>query len=319
MSARSFGASQYGKSTGKLYSRWMQGQMVVYPGYKGDAVEIFVDNVNGSDNNDGFSWEGAKATIQAGINLARYLPGTTTLDDTKDHHSIVFVAPGHYNEGEILFSGYNISVIGCCPYPGKDYGVSINYDGAADATAAFAFSGSGIELANLHIYCDAALPALFIAGGDNNYIHDCVIECDGTNCTYGIQAYSLKGSWIERVIITGSTTAGIFADGGADRYCINGGIRDCQIYSGVANTKGIFIESTMTVYNFAVDRNIIQLASGATCKGIDDDSAGALLIDNYVSVPASATPIESAGGDQFVMGNHTAAGTVNADPYPTAA
>ena len=192
----------------------------------------------------------------------------------------------------------------------------VNYDGAVSTTAVFGFSGSGIEVANLHIHCTEAIPALYMAGGDNNYVHDCVIECDGTNCTYGIHSISMKGSRIENCVITSAKTAGIFCDGGADRYCINGGISGNQIYSGVSNSKGIYIESTMTCYNFAVDRNFIQLSSGTSCKGIDNDATGVLITDNYVWVPASATAIEDAGSG--TIGNHTRTGTDIVDPDPVA-
>lgn len=288
--------------------------------YRSDSV-WYVDSVNGSDGNDGRSWDNAYATLDKGIDQARYLPGTTTIDDTKDANKLVLVAPGHYNEGEILFSGYNITVMGVGPgVPGKDYGVSINYDGAADATAALAFSGSGISLINLHIYCDFAAPAVYCAGGDNNLIRNCVIECDGTNATYGIQMNSMKGSRIENCVISGAKTAGIYVAGGANRYFIHGWIKDTLVYSATSNTTGILVDNTITAYNAAIERCKVSLAAGSSAKGIDINcTGGLLLVNNYVSVPASATPMEHAGGDQFMMGNATAAGTVNADPYPTAA
>lgn len=274
----------------------------------------FVDSVGGNDNNDGLAWATAKATIMAALNLARRLPGTSTIDDTKDHHTAVWVAPGHYNEA-IAFSGYNIHLIGLsCPVPGKDYGVSVNYDGATAATAALAFSGSGIHIANLHVYCDAAIPAVFCAGGDNNLLENLVIECDGTNCTYGIQTYSMKGSWIRNCVIQSAKTAGIFCDGGADRYCINGGIEYNQIYSAVSGAKGIYIEDTMTAYNFRVHNNWVELeGAGATAKGIDNDAAGNVFItENYVVVEGSASAVESASHGQ--LANHSSVNGTVTDP-----
>lgn len=264
----------------------------------GSQVEYYVDSVNGNDVNDGSSWENAVATIQVGVNLARRYPGTTTIDSTKDHHTTVFVAPGHYNEA-VSFSGYNIHLIGCgCPVPGKDYGVSLNYDGAITATshAILAFSGSGIHIKNLHVYCDAAIPGIYNAGGDNNLIENCVVEGDGTNMTYAIQMESMKGSRIRGCVLHGFVTAGIFCDGGADRYCIHGGIEDCQLYSAVTGAKGIFVESTMTCYNFRISGNFIDLEpAGATAKGIDNDASGNIFItDNFIVVETSATAAESA-------------------------
>ena len=274
-----------------------------------------VDSVNGSDSNTGTDWKNAFASIDKGVDTARYLPGTTTIDSTKDHNAYVLVAPGHYNE-TVLFSGYNIHVIGLgCPVPGKDYGVSINYDGAIDTTAVVAFSGSGISLHNLHIYCAEAIPALYIAGGDNNLVENCVIECDGTNCTYGIQAVSMKGSWIRDVVIRTPKTTGIFLDGGADRYCIDGGIERCSIYGTNTGVKGIHCENTMTVYNFRVFQNFIDVESGgATSIGIHNEATGNMFIgDNYVTVETAATAISSASHGS--LNNHVSTNGTVTDPY----
>ncbi len=248
--------------------------------------------------------------------MARYLPGTTTIDDTKDHHGVVLVAPGHYNE-QVLFSGYNIHVIGCGPgVPGKDYGVSINYDGSTSTVAAVAFSGSGISLHNLHIYCAEAIPALYMAfPGDNNLVENCVIECDGTNCTYGIHAQTMKGSWIRNVVIRTPKTTGIFLDGDADRYCIDGGITGCQIYGTATGVKGIHCESTMTVYNFRIFQNFIDVeGGGATSIGIHKEGTSNMYVcDNYVAVATGATPISHAGNGS--LHNHATIGGSVTDPY----
>lgn len=300
---------------GRLYSSWLAGNMVIYPGYNGDATAYFVDSVNGSDSNDGLSWERAFVTLDAGIDAARYLPGTTTIDDTKDHHTFVFVAPGHYNEQQ-LFSGYNIHVIGCGPaIPGKDYGVSINYDGAVATTAVVGFSGSGIHLANLHVYCAEAIPAIYMAGGDNNLVENCVIECDGTNATYGIHSISMKGSWIKDCVIRTPATTGIFLDGGADRYCIDGGIENCQIVGTATGVKGIHCESTMTVYNFRVHQNWIDVKSGgATSIGIHNQATGNMYItDNYVICGNGATAISSASHGS--LNNHVSTNGTVTDPF----
>jgi len=259
--------------------------------------KYFVDGVNGSDNNTGLSWMQAKATITAAVNAARK-DSAGDLITTKDHCAYVFVAPGHYNES-ILYAAYNLHIIGMgCPVPGKDYGVSINYDGAVDEYAAILLQGSGNSLQNLHIQMTEALPAVLIDNGDNHLLKNLVIECDGTNCTYGIQANSLKGSRIENCVIINPITAGIYAAGGAEHYTINGHIRDNLIKMGTsAGAKGIYIENTMTSYNFNIEKNKIDaVGGGATGKGIDNDSSGNLfIVDNYVAVAASATPIESAG------------------------
>ena len=259
--------------------------------------KYFVDSVNGADTNTGLSWMQAKATIQAAVNAARR-DEAGDLITTKDHCAYVFVAPGHYNES-VLFAAYNLHIIGMgCPVPGKDYGVSINYDGAVDEYAAILMQGAGNSLQNLHIQMAEALPAVLIDNGDNHLLKNLVIECDGTNATYGIHAKSLKGSRIENCIIINPITAGIYADGGADCYMINGQIKDNIIKMGTsAGAKGILIDVDMTSYNFAIEKNKIDaVGGGATGMGIDNNATGnVFIVDNYVAVAATATPIESAG------------------------
>jgi len=274
---------------------------------------FYVDSVNGSDDNSGLNPDEAYATLDKGIDQARYLPGTTTIDSTKSHHTLVLVAPGHYNES-LLFSGYNITVEGMIAgRPGKDYGVSINYDGAADTTAALAFSGSGICLRNLHIYCEEAIPALYIAGGYNNLIENLVIECDGTNATYGIHCASLKGTVIKDCVIQGAVTAGIWMEGGADRYAIHGGIYDCQIHSDATGAAGILFDSTIVGYNFDIQGNRIDvLGGGAGSIGIDVNYTGQIFItDNRVRAHTTAIDTEGEGA----LWNHCSVGASGSAAY----
>ena len=284
--------------TGHLSSSWYNGTLQVYPGYQGDAMVYFVNGAHGHDGNNGLSWERPFATIQAALNVARYLPGTATIDDTKDHHSFVFVAPGHYNE-QILFSGYNIHLIGCGCWPGKDYGVSINYDGAVGAPCALGFSGSGLEMANLHIHIATAFPGILVTGGDNNWIHDCTVECDGTNATYGMHLQSMKGSIVEDCIIERPTLAGIRVDdeGDDDCYFIDGAIRRNMIHADTAGVIGINVDVNNVCYNAVITENHIDVAGGgAGSLAIRNQAAANVMITkNMLVVGAGATPATSAG------------------------
>lgn len=271
-----------------------------------------VDSVNGSDDYDGLSWKTAKATIQAAVNLARYFPGTTTIDDTKDHSAKVMIAPGHYNE-QVLFSGYNIELFGCVRgRPGKDYGVCINYDGAIDATAVVAFSGSGIALRNLFIECQEAIPGLYIAGGDNNLVENCVINGDG-DMTYGIQTASLKGTDIVDCVITGFATAGIWFDGGADRYAIQGQIAECNIHTDETGAEGILFDADIVAWAYEVRNNAIDvLGGGAGSIGIDINYTGIVMVyDNKVRAHTDAIAHSGEGS----MHNSISEGAAGAGTY----
>jgi hypothetical protein len=165
---------------------------------------------------------------------------------------------------------------------------------------------------------EEAFPAIWCAGGDNNLIKNVVIEGDDSNMTYGIKMSSMKGSWIRDCVITRFATSGIWVEGGADQYFIWGGIENNLIASLVAsNTEGILVDSqaTLVAYGSVIRDNDIILGTGTSSKGIDVNNTGSILVrNNYVSVPTSGTPIEHAGGNGFILGNHTAAGTTIVDP-----
>jgi len=282
-------------------------------------------SVDGDDNFSGAgeSWDRPFATIQAALNKIRFEDDGVTIADAKNHLAKVAIRQGQYNE-QVLFSGYGIELIGGGVHvPGKDYGVSVNYDGAiVAAPSVMAFSGSAITIKNIHIHQVGAYPALYCAGGDNNLLENIVIEGDDTNMTIAIQMASMKGSWIRKCVLTRFTEDGIFVSGGDEKYFIWGGIEDNLVSSGVSNVNGIRVAAagSLVAYGSVIRRNDVILYNGSSCKGIDVNNTGSVLVrENFVSVPASATPIEHAGGDQFMAGNKTAAGTVNADPFPTAA
>lgn len=286
-----------------------RGQVLVSPG-----VEYYVDSVNGLDTNNGRSWEGAVQTIQKGVNLARYLPGTETIDDTKDHFSTVYVRPGHYNE-QVLFSGYNIRLIGCPTHMGKDYGVCVNYDAAIVATACIAFSGSGIEIANIWVNNEGgAIPGIWCAGGDNNWIHDCIIDCGGVGA-YGIKMDSMKGSVVEDNIIETPATTGILVAGGADHYFIQGAIRRNIIHGDASGVDGIDIEATNVCYSAIVERNFIDVfGGGATARAIYNQATGnVMIVDNFGLVAATATPFASNG--KGMLHNHASIDGTVTDPH----
>ena len=258
----------------------------ISPMVNGNSDVVFVDAVNGNDANDGRSWESAKQTIQAGVNLARYLPGTTTIDDTKDHHAYVFVAPGQYNE-QVLFSGFNIHLIGMTggnELSNKDYGVTINYDGAVAATCVLGFTGAGIEIANITIHCNQAIPAMYIPSpGDGCLIRNCYFTGnDAKTSTYAIQG-DIKTSVIRDCLIEGFTTGieigGNAGGGGAWAYNsrIQGNfITKCT--NGILIPAGAVAGQTMVLDNVAV---------GSSCSITNSTATDVVIASNLVKPAVS--------------------------------
>ena len=276
-----------------------------------------VDKQHGDDTYSGLSWKKARQTIMSAVNSARYLPGTTTIDDTKDHRSLVLVAPNHYNE-QVLFSGYGVEIVGCGHgRPGGDYGVVLNYDDAIAATCVIGFSGSGIALRNLFLKSNKAIPGIYIAGGDNNLIDNCVIESDGT-MTYGIEAASLKGSVIQDVIIRGFATAGIHKD--VASYAIEGGIYRCQLGGPNvgAGADGILIDGCVKDGTFVIRDNFIDvLNGGAGSIGIVSASTATLFVaHNFVRAHTTGY---SHAGDGLMLNHESVGAGAGAGVYAIAA
>lgn len=97
----------------RLYSSWLKGNLVVAGGECGPAEEYFVAKT-GLDANDGLSWERAKLTIQAGLDLC----------SGRGLHR-VFVGPGWYEEDFATPLNATASfgqLIAYNPTPGNSYG-----------------------------------------------------------------------------------------------------------------------------------------------------------------------------------------------------
>src|SRR3990167_5549544 len=67
---------------------------------RGPGADFYVDGTNGSNNNDGFAWDRAKATITAGLALCTSSEG--------DH---VWVTPGTYAENVVLTGKHNVHLM----------------------------------------------------------------------------------------------------------------------------------------------------------------------------------------------------------------
>lgn len=251
---------------------------------------------------DGKSWDTAFKTIMEGLNAARRVPTTTTVEgDDGTHHDrrkYVLVWPGQYNE-QILFSGYNISLIGMMNCGNGDWGMPvINKSEAVTTTCVFGFTGAGIEIANLWIHNAAAIPTMYVpTPGDGCYIHDCVFDGDDSNATYGIQWLDCRNSVIANNRVYGHVTAGIAVGNGGATWFRNSIIRDNVV--ATTATSGIIVVAA-TICG-AGDGSVIKsnCVIGTATTGIHQDSAGAyvLVADNWVQAGTTVTDDGTGASD----------------------
>lgn len=244
-------------------------------GWKEDE-RYYVDSVNGVDtqaNDQGKSIDKAFRTIQYAVNIARRIPGTTTIDTARDRRKYIFIMPGQYNE-QILFSGYNISLIGLGQRSNGDYGVVINYDDAVASTAVIAFSGSGLEISNICINSATAIPLLLLSSvSDACHIHHCWLKGDNSKTvTMGISA-AIKNSIIEDNVING---------------CITG----INVAAGAWFNNSIVRRNKITNCT-----NLIAIAATAVCTESE--------ISDNSGVGSSTGIVNGQATDILIYGNHT--------------
>jgi hypothetical protein len=252
---------------------------------------IYVDaEVNSSGSGKG-SWANAKATIQEGVNAARYDGTGATIDSEKGRNKYVLIRPGQYNE-QVLWSAYNVHVLGItggAVLSNKDYGVTLNYDGAIDTTAVMGFTGAGIEIAFLTFHCNEAIPALYIpTPGDGCWIHHNYFTGDDSKTsTIAISGNSIKTTRIEHNIIEGFTTGiDVGIDGGAWFY--NSVIRD-NIITKVTNIINVNAGAV------AGQSAIIDNQGVGSSTGIVNATATDILITGNKTKPALSDGGSTAG------------------------
>jgi len=250
----------------------------------------------------GESWANAIATVQAGINAARFNFGTTTLNYDDEMDLYVFIAPGDYSsEGRIAFStggSTHIIGIGNPASAGGDSGVY--FCPSAPSGFAFGGGGTGLELANITIKLqDASTVAFYWQNLENAWIHDNVILCEGETGSIGMDIYQAKGALIERNRISGPTTAGIDFNYTAAtyEYCKNTIIRNNYLLADGTCTDAIKVNSNLVGPCFFIENYIAGTTFTQTIDCTSCTSGEYVSIHNYLVGTTSAAQGTTIRGD----------------------
>lgn len=283
----------------------------------------YVDEENGSDSNDGLSPQTAFASLDkcwgntTGNKMAR-----DNYDDDAEYH--IFIAPGTYEPAlPLRVYGHGIHIHGM-GIPGTDSGVNITDSEATGATYGliyWAAANSSIENVQFNMTTD--IPAIYLIAADNCRFINCVFNSDSDTATKGITLGNVRGTEIAYNsfgVAGGCHANAIYSTSGADQYLIDSYIHDNRIYSDVSGAVGIVVHVDLVSYGTVIDHNWINLASCAGSPiGIDwNATATPLITNNYVTVPSSKTPIESAASPTGILHNATQAGSTEVDPNTAA-
>ena len=274
----------------------------------------FVDDSKDFSGN-GRSWETAFVTIAEAIAAC-----DNDYSDNADFR--VFIAPGDYEEDDLLFAGHGLHLIGL-GNPGMDSGVHIK--GAAEAAyCVLGIAGANCTVKNIALEAAGAEPCLYLPAADNCVFDNIVLKGVSATTEYAIEMDDTRGTKFKNLQFgaggAGFKTALIYAEGGADQYMIHSTIENCNMWSTNTGVKGLLIDVDCVTYANVVKNNAINLVgAGSTAIGIDNNSTGNnLFVGNYVVVDTSAVPIESASTITGILGNHTMAGSTVVDPNTVA-
>lgn len=290
----------------------------------GQAGKIYyVDEENGSDGNDGLTPQTAFATLDkcwgntTGNKMAR-----DNYDDDAEYH--IFIAPGTYAPLlPMRVYGHGIHIHGM-GIPGTDSGVNITDASAVAATyGLFYWAAANSSIENVQFNMTTDVPAIYLIASDNCKFMNCVFNSESDASTKGITLSNVRSTEIAYNtfgVASGCHANAIYSASGADQYLIDSFIHDNKIYSDVSGAVGILVHSDFVAYGTVIDRNWINLAGCAGNPiGIDwNASATPLITNNYVTVPSSKTPIESAASPTGILHNATQAGSTEVDPNTAA-
>ena len=277
---------------------------------RGSGADYYVDRTNGSNNNDGFAWSRAKATIQAGLNLCTSGNG--------DH---VWVAPGTYPENVILTAKHNVHLM-ASPVHGNSKRVAI-------APA----SGIAFDLAQCNRF--VAYGIRFVgtsAVGCRSDGEGALFEyCDFTSDTsHGLQFlgatdtdYTGSGTELRRCLFRECGGAGIRLSKGTG-VCLglqatNVNVLGCQFYLNTGDDidDDAGSESPTYFYQWEITENRFMTRNKAVYLDMDGGvSTECLIAGNYFADDAglNATKIALATGAVFA-GNFQAAGVVDGSTF----
>ena len=267
----------------RMYSRWLSGNMVLYPGDAGPGNEYFVDDTNGDSENTGLSWDQALVTIDAAVNLC-----------TANNGDRIYVAPFHTEtlaaDSAIDIDVAGVSVVGVLQ--GRQMPTLSVTATAGDCKLA----ADNVMIQNIRFTgdIDATTGCIEVTGDDC-----AVIDCEYRDVT-GQATDVLVTDNALRLLVDGFRVIGAAGDGGDTAImldeCDNAVIRNCD-FIGNFDLGAIECRTTASddirIYNCTVktsgseDLAILDTITGST--GIIGPDVFIQLKDNAANITEAIT------------------------------
>lgn len=246
-----------------LFSRWLGGQLVIYPGSVGPGTEYFVDSTHGNSGNSGKDWEHALATIDQAVNKCE-----------ASHGNIIWVAPYH-TEALAADSAIDIDVAGVSVI-GVKYGrqmPTLSITGA-DGDCKLAAANCTIQNFRFTGDIDATTGCIEVSAADC-----AVLGCEFRDVTGQATDVLITTAAAERLLVDGFQTFGAAGAGANSHIAIVGAV------------DGVEIRNFNLYGNFAVGAIDFRGVS-STCAWIHD---GLIWTENAADIAIVDTITGSTG------------------------
>jgi len=300
-----------GFANGELYDvlKQLQNMSLLTP------TEVYYVS-KGGNNTTGKSWENAFTTLTAAITAQRAMRA----DKPSAEQSVdtwIIMAPGLYEENITTFP-FSTTILGLGVL-GTDKSTEIH----PAVGSCMAGTVSGLRMYNISFQSGTGTADTLDFDICNNvHIIGCEFYAGATNSNAAITTQNCGMSVFRNNRILSQSafkyTYGMYFGGGADKYCIACDI-DGNIITGLAATgTGIYIASNCTCSANGAPQTIIRnnrIALAGAGTGIDDNSDGCMVCDNYV-MHASGTAYDYNAS--FACQNiANSSGTVTDEPNMT--
>ena len=275
---------------------------------------FYVNNIVGSDSNDGLSWAKPLATISAAVTLA-------------EAHRVLQVANNRFVQNRIYIQGTATAYTALAALPnwcdiigvgsdprGNGTGIArIGADTGTGGGVADAVAGGyrGLNFYNLQFQGGSAAAAFSVVQLFRSTFENCAFMVNGgsTAGLTGLVVTSKAGGLVIKNCHWGTNGSGDFATGIHldGTYWMNCKVENCHI---VGTTIGILVDSTCT-YGWSSEFKNNYIGAGVTtCDVCVDDNTttgNIMFIGNYLNGTAGSAMTETGVGNVRFIGNYALA------------